>query len=102
MDEMVSYHNIAGVLFQNKKHPQGQYTTDDLYMGIVQRKRVGCFQCPLVYGVVLVHLASPYAENLVYHPPHPRFIGRVDDVKQFAFSAQNEGLDNSLVDIDTL
>ncbi|CAI8006303.1 Procollagen galactosyltransferase 1 [Geodia barretti] len=70
----------------------GQYATDDLYMGIVQRKRVGCFQCPLVYGAVLVHLASPYAENLVYHPPHPRFIGRVDDVTQFAFSAQNEGV----------
>ena len=46
-----------------------------------------------MYGAVLVHLASPYAENLVYHPPHPRFIGRVDDVKQFAFSAQNEGLE---------
>lgn len=65
--------------------------SDELYMPIVRRERVGCFQCPLVFGAVLVHLASPYAENLVYHPPHPRFMGPVDDVKQFAFSALNEG-----------
>ncbi|CAI8006304.1 Procollagen galactosyltransferase 1 [Geodia barretti] len=82
----------AGSNFWMAMDEMGQYATDDLYMGIVQRKRVGCFQCPLVYGAVLVHLASPYAENLVYHPPHPRFIGRVDDVKQFAFSAQDEGV----------
>ena len=60
-------------------------------MPVVQRERVGCFSAVLVFGVVLIHIASPYAENLLYHPPHPRFLGPVNDVKQFAFSAQSEG-----------
>ena len=60
-------------------------------MPVVQRERVGCFPAVLIFGVVLIHIASPYAESLLYHPPHPRFVGPVDDVKQFAFSAQSEG-----------
>ena len=76
-------------IFLRNSHPQGSY--DELYGAIVKRQRVGCFQCSVVYGVVLVHLASPYAENLVYHPPHPSFLGPVDGVQQFAFSAQQEG-----------
>ena len=70
---------------------QGHHVSDDLYYEIIERSRVGCFSCPLVFGAVLVHLASPYSENLAYHPPHPRFIGHVNDVKQFAFSAMSEG-----------
>lgn len=66
--------------------------SDELYRPIVKRKRLGCFSCPLVFGVVLIHLASPYSENLAYQPPHPRFLGPVNDVKQFAFSAQSEGI----------
>ena len=65
--------------------------SDELIQPIVERERVGCIQCAVAFGAVLVHLASPYAENLAYHPPHPKFMGPVDDVQQFAFSAQNEG-----------
>lgn len=57
----------------------------------MQRKRTGCFSAPLVFGVVFIHVATPYVENVMYHPPHPMFLGPVDDVKQFAFSAQTEG-----------
>lgn len=70
---------------------QGNYEHDDLYMPIVQRDRVGCFSAPVVFGAVLIDLSSPYSESLVYHPPHPKFIGPVNDVRQFAFSARSEG-----------
>ena len=60
-------------------------------MPIVQRDRTGCFSAPVVFGTVLIHVSSPYSENLVYHPPHPKFLGPVNDVQQFAFSAQSEG-----------
>ena len=87
-------HIVHATIFLHNSHPQGRHESyDELYAAIAKRESVNCFQCSVVYRVVLVHLASPYAENLVYHPPHPRFLGPVDDVQQFAFSAQQEGQD---------
>ena len=71
---------------------QGYYERDELYMPIVERKRKGCFQAPVVFATVLVHLSSPYSENLVYHPPLPTFVGSVNAVLQFAYSSKREGM----------
>jgi collagen beta-1,O-galactosyltransferase len=68
---------------------------------IIQRERTGCFPVPVVFGTVLIHLSSPYSENLVYHPPHPSYEGPVDDdALQFAFSAQSESAGMNILNTD--
>ena len=90
MVNIVSFSSCSILLYTFCIFIQDHYE-HNLSKPIVERVKIGCFPVPVVFGTVLIHLSSPYSENLVYHPPHPRFVGRVNDVLQFAFSAQIEG-----------
>ena len=64
------------------------YRRTDEYKQILNRKKVGCFEVPMVHTAVLVNLQHEESDLLTYNPDNiPGYPGPEDDIIVFATSA---------------
>ena len=64
------------------------YRRTDEYKQILNRKRVGCFNVPMVHTAVLIDLRNTESDLLTYLPDNiPNYPGPEDDIIVFALSA---------------
>ena len=64
------------------------YRRTDEYKQILNRKRVGCFEVPMVHTAVLIDLRHTETDLLTYLPDNiPNYPGPEDDIIVFALSA---------------
>lgn len=64
------------------------YRRTDEYKQILNRKKVGCFEVPMVHTAVLVNLQHEESDLLTYNPDNiPGYPGPEDDIIVFALSA---------------
>jgi len=71
--------------------PKGYYKRSDDYFDILQRKKKGVIEVPMIHSTYLVDLRRNCTSGLMYNPPHPDYEGEPDDILVFAHSARMAG-----------
>ena len=71
-----------------EKYTEARLRAGDEYKQILNRKKVGCFEVPMVHTAVLVNLQHEESDLLTYNPDNiPGYPGPEDDIIVFALSA---------------
>ncbi|KAK3739374.1 hypothetical protein QZH41_015762, partial [Actinostola sp. cb2023] len=78
----------------------GYYKRTDDYFPLLNREITGCFELPMIHSTYLVDLRRNITNHLVFYPPPTGYMGEIDDILIFAYSARSSGIKLHLLNKD--